>query len=157
MPQSLNLVVIHLIFTAEERCLGFEPGARPQLHAYLATLARNAGCECYRVGGVADHVHLVLRLSPTVTIADLIENLRTSSSNWLQTQFAGLASFSWQGGYDCFSVGPTDLDALCVYIDKQEKRHRARAFRTNGGCSSKNTGSSTTRRTCGIKLVRRRR
>jgi REP element-mobilizing transposase RayT len=128
MPQSLSLVIIHVIFSTKDRHPFLEPDKWPPLHAYLATVARNAGCECYRVGGVADHVHLALRLSRTLAIAGLIENLKTSSSKWLKTQSAGLASFSWQRGYGCFSVGPMDLDTLCVYIDKQEEHHRTRTF-----------------------------
>ena len=105
-----------------------DPDMRPKLHAYLATVARNAGCECYRAGGVADHVHLAIRLSRTLTIADLVENLKTASSKWLKTQSPDLAVFSWQRGYGCFSVGPTDLDSLCAYIDNQEEHHRTRTF-----------------------------
>ena len=75
MPQSLSLVVIHVIFSTKERRPFLDPDTRPKLHAYLATVARNAGCECYRAGGVADHVHLAIRLSRTLTIADLVENL----------------------------------------------------------------------------------
>ena len=59
---------------------------RPALHAYLATVARKVDCECFRVGGVADHVHLAVRLSRTATRASLIEELKTSSSRWLKTQ-----------------------------------------------------------------------
>jgi len=128
MPQSLSLVVIHVIFSTKERCPVIDAGMRPKLHAYLATVARNAGCECYRAGGVADHVHLAIRLSRTLTIAKLIENLKTSSSKWLKTQSADLGIFSWQRGYGCFSVGPKDLDALCAYIDDQEEHHRTRTF-----------------------------
>jgi len=128
MPQSLSLVVIHLIFSTKDRRPFLEPDTRPKLHAYLATVARNTGCECYRVGGVADHVHLAIRLSRTLTIADLVENLKTSTSQWLKAQAPGFAAFSWQRGYGCFSVGPADLDSLCVYIDNQEKHHLARTF-----------------------------
>ena len=128
MPQSLSCVVIHVIFSTKELRPFLDPGTRPKLHAYLATVAHNAGCECYRAGGVADHVHLAIRLSRTLTIADLVENLKTSSSKWLKTQSAGLATFSWQRGYACFSVGPTDLNFLCAYIDKQEEHHRTRTF-----------------------------
>lgn len=128
MPQSLSLVVVHVIFSTRDRfpCLG--PGVRPHLHAYLSTVARNAGCECYRVGGVADHVHLALRMSRTITIAGLIETLKTTSSKWLKSQAAELGGFSWQRGYGCFSVGPADVEALCRYIDDQEEHHRTRTF-----------------------------
>jgi REP element-mobilizing transposase RayT len=128
MPQSLSLVVIHVIFSTKERRPLLDPHIRPKLHAYLATVARDAGCECYRVGGVADHVHLAIRLSRTLNIAGLVENLKTSSSKWLKTELPGLATFSWQRGYACFSAGPADLDSLCAYIDGQEEHHRTRTF-----------------------------
>lgn len=128
MPQSLSFVVVHVVFSTKERRPLLDANTRPKLHAYLATVARNAGCECYRAGGVADHVHLAIRLSRTLTIADLVENLKTSSSKWLKTQSPEFTEFSWQRGYGCFSVGRTDLDSLCAYIDKQEEHHRTRTM-----------------------------
>jgi REP element-mobilizing transposase RayT len=128
MPQSLSLVVVHVIFSTKDRRPLLDTETRPRLHAYLATVARNADCECYRVGGVDDHVHLAIRLARTLTIADLVENLKTSSSKWLKSESPALASFSWQRGYGCFSVGPTDLDPLCAYIDNQPEHHRTRTF-----------------------------
>jgi len=63
MPQSLSHVVVHVVFSTKDRfpCLG--ASIRPGLHAYLATVARNAGCDCDRAGGVSDHVHLAIRRS----------------------------------------------------------------------------------------------
>lgn len=128
MPQSLSLVAIHIIFSTKDRHPYFVPDLQPKLFAYLATVARNAGCVCYRVGGMADHVHLAVRLSRSLTIGDLVENLKTSSSKWVKTQAHDLLLFSWQRGYGCFSIGPTDLDSLYAYIDKQEEHHRTRTF-----------------------------
>jgi len=128
MPQSLSLLVIHLVFSTKERRALLDAGVRPRLHAYLATVARNEGCGCYRAGGVADHAHLAIRLSRTLTVADLVESLKASSSKWLKTQSRDLSAFSWQRGYGCFSVGPTDLDSLCGYIGRQEEHHRTRTF-----------------------------
>src|SRR5271155_1375076 len=117
MPQSLSLVIVHVIFSTKERHPLLDSVTRTKLYAYLATVARNAGCECFRVGGVADHVHLAIRLSRTMTIAQLVEELKTSSSRWLKTQSPALAQFAWQNGYGAFSVGPSDLGALRAYID----------------------------------------
>ena len=128
MPQSLANVIVHLVFSTKDRCACLGPSLRPALHAYLATVARNAGCDCPRVGGVADHVHLAVRLSRTVTIAALVEELKTTSSKWLKAQAPELAGFAWQRGYGAFSVGPTDLDALLAYIDNQEEHHRTKTF-----------------------------
>ena len=128
MPQSLDKVLLHLVFSTKDRfpCLG--ASVRPALHAYLATVSRNAGCECPRAGGVADHVHLAIQFPRTMTIAALVEELKTASSKWLKTQAPELSGFGWQRGYGVFSVGPSDLDALLAYIDRQEEHHRTRTF-----------------------------
>ena len=128
MPQSLSNVVLHLIFSTKDRHPWLGPDVRPALHAYLATVARNSGCLCDRVGGVSDHVHLAIRLSRTITIAALVEGLKTSSSKWLKTQSPDLGSFAWQRGYGVFSLNPGDLDALLIYIDGQEEHHRTHTF-----------------------------
>jgi REP element-mobilizing transposase RayT len=128
MPQSLAFVLVHVIFSTKDRRPFLDPDLRPALHAYLATVARNSNCECYRTGGVADHVHLVIRLSRTTNIAELVEQLKTSSSKWLKTQSPGLKNFAWQRGYAAFSVGPTDIGALVEYIAGQEDHHRKCSF-----------------------------
>lgn len=128
MPQSLSFLLVHLVFSAKDRAPVLDAEVRPKLHAYLATVARNADCECFRVGGVADHVHLAIRLARTVATANLIEELKTSSSKWLKSQSPALAGFAWQRGYGAFSVGPSDLDALLHYVDNQEEHHRTRTF-----------------------------
>jgi putative transposase len=128
MPQSLSYLLIHIVFSTRDRAPILDASVGPALHAYLATVSRNAGCECYRVGGVADHVHLAIRISRIVSIAQIVEELKTSSSKWLKTQSAALAGFTWQRGYGAFSVGPSDLEALRSYIDTQEDHHRTRTF-----------------------------
>ncbi len=128
MPQSLSFLLIHVIFSTKDRAPLLSSAIRPLLHAYLATVARNADCECYRVGGVADHVHLAIRQSRTITVAKLVEELKTSSSKWLKTQSPDLTGFSWQRGYGAFSVGPANLDDLRLYIDNQAEHHRTRTF-----------------------------
>ena len=128
MAQSLSLVIVHVIFSTKDRfpCLGVS--TRPRLHAYLATVARNAECEAYRVGGTGDHVHLALRLSRTTAVAGLVEVLKTSSSKWLKTQVPELCRFAWQRGYGAFSVGPGELESLVAYVNNQDEHHKVRTF-----------------------------
>jgi putative transposase len=128
VSQTLSLVIIHIIFSTKERfaCLG--RSVRPHLHAYLAVVARNLKCEAYRVGGTADHVHLAVRLARTVAIADLVEELKTSSSKWIKLQQSELRRFSWQRGYGAFSVGQKEIEPLLSYIEGQEAHHRTKSF-----------------------------
>jgi len=128
MPQSLGYVLLHVIFSTKDRQQFLKPEIRPAVHAYLATVARNNGCEAYRVGGVSDHVHLAIRLSRTITIADLVKELKASSSQSIKEQWPNLKNFAWQRGYGVFSVGPLDKDALCDYIDNQEAHHQTISF-----------------------------
>ncbi|MDX1964564.1 MAG: IS200/IS605 family transposase [Pirellulales bacterium] len=128
MPQSLSFILTHIIFSTKDRTPCLNEQILPSLHAYLATVTRNLKCECYRVGGVADHVHLAVRMSRTVTMAEVIEELKTSSSKWLKQQDRVFINFHWQRGYGAFSVGPADLDALRTYIDNQAIHHQQRTF-----------------------------
>lgn len=128
MPQSLSHILIHVIFSTHQRTPWITPEIRSDLHAFLAGVAREAGHECPRVGGVADHVHLAVRLSRTVTIAQLVEDLKTSSSKWMKKRTPESADFTWQRGYGAFSVSPSDADKLFAYIDNQEEHHRTKSF-----------------------------
>jgi REP element-mobilizing transposase RayT len=128
MPQSLSFVLVHLIFSTKDRLPVLNIEIREELFAYLATVARNDGCECYRVGGISDHVHLALRLPRTRSVAEITEELKGASSKWLKTKSPKLSRFAWQRGYAAFSVGPADLDALVEYIANQEEHHRKRSF-----------------------------
>jgi len=140
MPQSLSLAILHVVFSTKDRVPFLTPDILPALHAYLAGIARHGDGQCYRVGGVADHVHLVIRLSRTVSIADLVSELKTSSTRWLKERSPMLSQFSWQRGYGAFSVGPRDLETVIAYIDGQEEHHRTRTFQDEYRAFLKNYG-----------------
>ena len=129
MPQSLSQVLVHLVFSTKNRQPWLkEPTIQP-LHAYMAGTVRELErCECYRVGGVEDHVHLAIRLSRTITIADLVQKVKTGSSRWIKEQYKALEHFAWQQGYASISANYTDLDNLLAYIDKQKVHHRKVTF-----------------------------
>ena len=126
MPQSLTFLIVHVIFSTKDRTPCIDADVQPRLHAYLATVARNLGCTCHRAGGVADHVHLAIGLSRTLTVADLVSKLKTPSSMWMKTQ--GVETFAWQRGYGAFTVGRSELYALLHYVDRQDEHHRKYTF-----------------------------
>lgn len=89
---------------------------------------RDLGCEVFRVGGVADHVHLAVDLARTVTLADPVKKVKQTSSVWIKEQPGGSKSFEWQVGYGAFSIGQSQLAALLEYIETQEEHHRTKTF-----------------------------
>ncbi|MDZ4742624.1 MAG: IS200/IS605 family transposase [Verrucomicrobiota bacterium] len=128
MPQSLSNILIHLIFSTKDRQPWLEKDVREKTHAFLAGAARQCDCEAYRVGGVADHIHMAVRLSRTLSVADLVKEIKTASSKWIKTQDPALTDFSWQQGYGVFSVGMSQKETLLHYIDNQEEHHRTHTF-----------------------------
>jgi putative transposase len=128
MPQSLSNILIHLIWSTKDRHPWLKSGIREKTHAFLAGAVRQMDCEAYRVGGVADHVHLAVRLSRTLSVADLVKEVKTASSKWVKTQDASLPDFAWQQGHGVFSVGMSQKETLLRYIDTQEEHHRTRTF-----------------------------
>jgi putative transposase len=101
---------------------------RAQTHAYLAAVLNNHGNPAVKVGGTSDHVHALFRLSRTRTLAEVVEEIKTSSSKWIKTQARGLGGFHWQSGYGGFSVSPAEVDGVAQYIEQQEAHHRATSF-----------------------------
>jgi REP element-mobilizing transposase RayT len=127
MPQTLSFNLVHIVFSTKNRAPLINDDIGPGLHAYLAGTARKLDCECFRVGGVADHVHLAVRLATTRTAAKIVSEIKTGSSVWMKEQ--GVREFAWQRGYALFSVSPADIGALLSYIDEQQAHHRKRDFR----------------------------
>ena|SRR5262249_62229060 len=90
MPQSLSKVILHIVFSTKDREPWLSLDVRARMHAYLATVCRDLGAEVVRVGGVADHVHIVTTLPRTFSQAQLIEQAKKISSK----ATAGLSSTS---------------------------------------------------------------
>ena len=128
MPQSLSKVTLHIIFSTKNREPWLDSAIRARMHAYLATICRDFGCDALHVDGVADHVHIVTTLPRTLSQAQLIEQVKKVSSKWTKSLESRYRGFFWQRGYAAFSVSPSQLDALMQYVQTQEEHHRTRTF-----------------------------
>ena len=81
------------------------------------------------VGGAADHVHVLLSLPPTVSVAKAMQLLKGNSSKWIREIFPKIRAFAWQEGYGAFSIGVSGVDTTVAYIRNQAEHHRTRSFR----------------------------
>ena len=128
MAQTLSQILLHLVSSTKNREPWICPAIRLKLHANLAGAVRALDAEGYRVGGVADHVHIACTLPRTMPASKLLEEIKKSSSMWIKQQTPTCSGFAWQSGYGAFSLGQSQLDALIAYIDAQEEHHRKRTF-----------------------------
>jgi REP-associated tyrosine transposase len=124
MPQSLSAVYIHLVFsTKERRPFLRDPMIRRAVHSYLGGISKQLRCDPILTGGMEDHVHLLARMSRTITQAEWVKELKRVSNLWIKKQYS-IRGFEWQRGYADFSVSASNLDQVRKYIEHQEDHHR---------------------------------
>ena len=127
MPSTHLSLHYHLVFSTKDRQPFILPAWRERLHAFVGGIVKNLGGVPEAIGGVADHVHLLIGLRATHCLADVMREIKATSSRWMHTE-AGMPGFAWQEGYGAFTVGPTQRDAVWQYIAGQEEHHRTRTF-----------------------------
>src|SRR5436190_22220754 len=128
MPQSLSAVYIHLVFSTKNR----QPflrnlDIRTRLHAQLGGISKTLGCAPILTGGIEDHVHILARLSRTITQAEWVKELKRVSNLWVKDEYQ-MRDFEWQGGYADFSVSESKLEHVKRYIARQEEHHKKLNF-----------------------------
>lgn len=117
----------HVVFATKDRHPTIAPEWRSRLHEYLGGIIRGLGGTPDTIGGVADHVHILMGLRATHCLSDLMREIKKAASFWVHDN--GPRSFAWQEGYAAFSVSASSLDGVRGYIRRQEEHHKARDFR----------------------------
>ncbi|MGA2035104.1 MAG: IS200/IS605 family transposase [Thermoguttaceae bacterium] len=129
MPQSLSNVLIHLVFSTKHRYPYLRtPELRGVMTGYMVGILQNLHCPSLIIGGVEDHVHILLSLHRTIAIAKLVEEVKISSSVRIKEEGPALREFHWQNGYGAFSVSQSNVEQVKAYIADQEEHHRKRTF-----------------------------
>jgi REP element-mobilizing transposase RayT len=118
---------VHVVFGTKHQRPLITAEWRERLHAYLGGAARTLDAIPEAVGGVADHVHLLLGLRATHRLADILRDVKRASSAWVH-ETIGDRQFEWQDGYGAFTVSASLLETVKQYITCQETHHRQRTF-----------------------------
>jgi putative transposase len=128
MGQSLVKNYMHIVFSTKHREPLIYPPYEKELHDYLASICKSYECQPIKIGGYADHVHILCMLSKKIALMTLLEKVKGSSSKWMKTKDESLTNFYWQDGYGGFSVAPSDVDNVIDYITNQHEHHSKRSF-----------------------------
>ena len=105
-----------------------KPQLRPQLYDQIRGVCINRKCNPIRINGVEDHVHIFCHLSKEISTADLIRDIKRSSSYWIKHIDPTLGDFNWQSGYGAFNIGNSQREALIKYINHQEEHPKHWSF-----------------------------
>jgi putative transposase len=127
MPSTHLSLHYHLIFSTKDRVAYIHRDWRDRLHAYLGGIVRDLGGIPEAVGGVEDHVHLLVGMRATHQLSEVLKEIKASSSKWVHQELRN-PLFSWQEGYGAFTVSPSQRQNVRDYIARQEEHHQHKTF-----------------------------
>ena len=127
MPSTHLSLHYHIVFSTKERRPQIADDWRLRLHEYLGGLIRAAEAIPECVGGVADHIHLLVGLKATHVLATFVQDIKQTSSRWIHESIR-VEDFAWQQGYGAFTVSVSNCEAVKQYIVKQPEQHRTKTF-----------------------------
>jgi putative transposase len=120
---------LHVVFSTKERRRLITLDLQQRLWPYLGGIARENKMKALCVGGVEDHVHILLSLPSTLAISKAVQLLKGNSSKWIHETFPAQHGFAWQEGYGAFSIGVSGMDDTIKYIQSQPEHHRIKTFK----------------------------
>ncbi len=126
LPQTCGNIVAHLIFSTKGREPLIRPEIRADLFAYLGGIIREMRGTALIINGTADHVHVLARIRPAHSAAQIARVIKTNSSRWVHEK--GHIKFAWQAGYGVFSVSESNVGSVTKYIAAQEAHHQKHSF-----------------------------
>ena len=125
MPHTYAQNTIHLVFSTKGRAKLIPKDFQPRLWAYAAGICKKDGIFVHAIGGLDDHIHLLIQIPPTLALAKAVGTLKSNSSRWANDE--GFP-FTWQKGYAAFSVSASNVPAVVRYIQNQEAHHKKMTF-----------------------------
>jgi REP element-mobilizing transposase RayT len=128
MAHTYALLYYHIVFSTKHREAFIDEEIEARLHHYLGGIIKKMEGEAIRIGGIEDHVHLLVQLPATLAPANVVRDLKSNSSNWVHETFPKRKNFAWQKGYGAFTVSKSKMPELERYVERQREHHARITF-----------------------------
>jgi REP element-mobilizing transposase RayT len=128
MANTYTQIYIHYVFAVQNRLGLIQSRWRDDLYKYMTGTITKKGHKLLVIGGMPDHVHALVSMSPKQSPSDLMADVKRSSSLWINDKRLVMGKFSWQEGFGAFSYGKSQIPDIANYIETQEKHHKKRTF-----------------------------
>ena len=129
MANTYTQIYIQVVFAVNGRLSLISREHKEEIYKYITGIVRNDGHKLIVINGMPDHLHILLGMKPDMALSDLVRDIKSNSSNFINENRLAQGKFGWQEGYGAFSYGHSQLDTIIRYIQSQEQRHRRRSFR----------------------------
>ena len=129
MAHTYFQLLYHLVWSTKDRkSLISDNQFEDRLHNYIGGSFKAKDCLPLQIGGMPDHLHALVTIPPTLQIAEVIRNIKVSSSKWAHQIYPEFSGFGWQEGYGAFSISASNREAVVNYIKNQKEHHKVRSF-----------------------------
>ena len=128
MGHTFTNHLYHIVFSTKGRESFIGSAVRAELYKYIVGIARNNKGTVLRINGDKDHVHLLAKVSPSISISDFVRLIETNSSKWMSERFSSMRDFAWQSGYASFTVSESRKSVVVEYIEHQAAHHKKLSF-----------------------------
>ncbi len=125
MSHTYAQSIIHVVFSTKNRSKSISKEFQSRMWAYVAGISKNHEIFVHAVGGMEDHIHLLIQIPPALSVAKAVLAIKSNASRWANEQGK---EFAWQQGYAAFSVSSSNVPAVIRYIQNQESHHKRMSF-----------------------------
>ncbi|MCX6248380.1 MAG: IS200/IS605 family transposase [Bacteroidetes bacterium] len=128
-PSVFSQIYIHLVFSPRKREACLHEEIQKEVYSYISKTITNKNHKSINVNGMPDHIHILVGLNPSMTISDLVRDIKRSSSLYINENKLIATKFQWQEGYGVFSYSRSHLERIYHYIENQKIHHQRRNFK----------------------------
>ncbi|CAM3498065.1 IS200/IS605 family transposase [Flavobacterium gelidilacus] len=129
MPNTYTQIHIQFVFVVKYRKALIDKSFKEELYQYISGIVKKNNHKLLAINGVEDHIHLFIGMRPTQSISDLMQDVKGSSSKWINEKKFLKVKFKWQEGYGAFSYSKSHVHNVINYIQNQEEHHKKQSFR----------------------------
>jgi REP element-mobilizing transposase RayT len=129
MPNTYSQIYIQIVFAVKGRENLISKTHREELHKYITGIVQNRDQKLLSIFCMPDHCHLLVGMKPSISISDLVRDIKAGSSKFINDSKWLNGKFNWQEGFGAFSYSKNQIDSVCNYILNQEKHHKTKSFK----------------------------
>ena len=128
MPSTYTNLLYHVVFSTKQRTPLISNEFQEELYRYIGGIVRAEGGVQFEIGGTSDHIHILAKFKPAISVSEMLAKIKANSSKWANEHKMKLRKFGWQEGYAAFSVSESQVPAVREYIRNQEEHHRTQPY-----------------------------
>jgi putative transposase len=129
MANTYTKIYVHIVFSVRGRQNVIQQKWKDEMYKYICGIVNGKEQKVYAIGGVQDHIHMLVSIKPNIAISDLVRDIKANSSKWINVKRLVKGKFQWQEGFGPFSYAHSQLNTVIAYINNQEEHHKKKTFR----------------------------